>query len=324
MYPGKSRVLGVTGLAASGTVFARPDLGLLPGNCGAAPRPEPVGETPEVGLIHSVQPDRQGDRARPRAGRLDSYPAGAANDEHGIASWTTEPHAPPRTGSPAATTSRQQRHKTARGRCGPPSSRSSQPTSAVQTTPPSSLRCTPSPLTAAPALSWSASSDGAAAGQHPSSSPKSATRSALCPPSTTVPRSSRIRGRPNRSSRRSHGIQVAEYNFKRHVGGRLALTLHQVLRGRRLDLPRDEDLSDELTGVRLRKNTLGVYRLDHDAIRTRRPGRRPLTRRRGRPATLKSMSWPFCTIRWRFCRTPTTAAYPRTDHGHRAVQVAFG
>jgi len=32
----------------------------------------------------------------------------------------------------------------------------------------------------------------------------------------------------------------------------------------RLELPADEDLTEELTAVRLRKNSLGIYRLDHD------------------------------------------------------------
>jgi hypothetical protein len=36
----------------------------------------------------------------------------------------------------------------------------------------------------------------------------------------------------------------------------------------------------ELTAVRLRTNSLGVYRLHHDSMRARRPGRRTRPRRR--------------------------------------------
>ena len=47
--------------------------------------------------------------------------------------------------------------------------------------------------------------------------------------------------------------------------GRLALSLHQAIKNHRIALPDDEVLLDELISVRLRKNTLGVYRLDHDS-----------------------------------------------------------
>jgi hypothetical protein len=46
--------------------------------------------------------------------------------------------------------------------------------------------------------------------------------------------------------------------------GRLALALHQAIRNR-IAVPDDELLIDELIAVRLRKNGLGVYRLDHDS-----------------------------------------------------------
>jgi len=47
--------------------------------------------------------------------------------------------------------------------------------------------------------------------------------------------------------------------------GRLALSLHQAIKNRRMALPDDEVLLDELVSVRLRKNSLGIYRLDHDS-----------------------------------------------------------
>jgi hypothetical protein len=51
-----------------------------------------------------------------------------------------------------------------------------------------------------------------------------------------------------------------EFAFTAASVGRLVLSLHQAIRGHRIALP-----DDELVSVRLRKNTLGVYRLDHDS-----------------------------------------------------------
>ena len=64
---------------------------------------------------------------------------------------------------------------------------------------------------------------------------------------------------------RRAGTDVHEFAFTATSVGRLALSLHQAIRQHRLELPADEDLTEELTAVRLRKNSLGVYRLDHDA-----------------------------------------------------------
>ena len=64
---------------------------------------------------------------------------------------------------------------------------------------------------------------------------------------------------------RQAGARVQEFAFTAASVGRLALSLHQAIRNRRIVLPDDEDLIDELLTVRLRKNTLGVYRLDHDS-----------------------------------------------------------
>lgn len=64
---------------------------------------------------------------------------------------------------------------------------------------------------------------------------------------------------------RDAGVVVSEFAFTTTSVGHLALSLHSAIRQHRLDLPEDEDLADELASVRLRKNTAGVYRLDHDA-----------------------------------------------------------
>jgi hypothetical protein len=66
---------------------------------------------------------------------------------------------------------------------------------------------------------------------------------------------------------RQAGVTVHEFAFTAASVGRLALALHQALRNHRIMLPDDDMLTDELTSARLRKNTLGVYRLDHDAGR---------------------------------------------------------
>ena len=64
---------------------------------------------------------------------------------------------------------------------------------------------------------------------------------------------------------RARGVMVHEFAFTATSVGRLALSLHQAIRNHRVALPDDETLMDELVSVRLRKNTLGVYRLDHDS-----------------------------------------------------------
>ena len=64
---------------------------------------------------------------------------------------------------------------------------------------------------------------------------------------------------------RAKGVIVHEFQFTATSVGRLALSLHQAIRNHRVALPDDETLIDELASVRLRKNSLGVYRLDHDS-----------------------------------------------------------
>jgi hypothetical protein len=64
---------------------------------------------------------------------------------------------------------------------------------------------------------------------------------------------------------RMAGVAVHEFPFTAASVGRIALSLHQAIRNHRMALPDDELLLDELVTVRLRKNSLGIYRLDHDA-----------------------------------------------------------
>lgn len=66
---------------------------------------------------------------------------------------------------------------------------------------------------------------------------------------------------------RSRGFAVEAFTFSTANVGRIASSLHLLLRNRALSLPDDEDLLDELRHVRLRESTPGVVRMDHDANR---------------------------------------------------------
>lgn len=63
---------------------------------------------------------------------------------------------------------------------------------------------------------------------------------------------------------RSRSVQIEEFTFSSASVGRLASTLHLLLRNRALALPDDEALLDELRNVRLRETSPGVMRIDHD------------------------------------------------------------
>jgi phage terminase large subunit-like protein len=60
------------------------------------------------------------------------------------------------------------------------------------------------------------------------------------------------------------GVRAVPFTFSSGSVGRLASTLYRLLRDRRLALPDDPDLIDELANVRLRETTPGVFRMDHD------------------------------------------------------------
>lgn len=68
-------------------------------------------------------------------------------------------------------------------------------------------------------------------------------------------------------SLRSAGVSIDEFPFSAQSVGRIALTLYGLLRDRRIGLPDDDALLDELAHVRLRETSPGVFRLDHDADR---------------------------------------------------------
>jgi phage terminase large subunit-like protein len=59
-------------------------------------------------------------------------------------------------------------------------------------------------------------------------------------------------------------IRVEEFTFSAASVGRLATTVHILLREHRFALPQNTQLLDELANVRLRETSPGVYRMDHD------------------------------------------------------------
>lgn len=63
---------------------------------------------------------------------------------------------------------------------------------------------------------------------------------------------------------RERRVPVDEFTFSPSSVGRLATTLHLLIRDRALALPDDPELLDELANVRLRETSPGVMRMDHD------------------------------------------------------------
>jgi hypothetical protein len=63
---------------------------------------------------------------------------------------------------------------------------------------------------------------------------------------------------------RERGVFVDEFTFSQQSVGRLALTLHNLIKEHALAIPDDPELIDELSNVRLRETAPGVYRMDHD------------------------------------------------------------
>lgn len=63
------------------------------------------------------------------------------------------------------------------------------------------------------------------------------------------------------------GVRVEEYVFTQTSISRVAINMFRLLRDRRLGLPNDEALLDELAHVRLRETSPGVFRIDHDSDR---------------------------------------------------------
>lgn len=63
---------------------------------------------------------------------------------------------------------------------------------------------------------------------------------------------------------RAQGVLTEQFTFSSGSVGRLAATLHRLLREKAMEIPRDQELIDELVNVRLRETSPGVFRLDHD------------------------------------------------------------
>ena len=60
-------------------------------------------------------------------------------------------------------------------------------------------------------------------------------------------------------------VRVRVFQMSPHSVGRLAITLHLLLRDHNLALPDDPSLLEELANVQLRESSPGVYRMDHDS-----------------------------------------------------------
>jgi phage terminase large subunit-like protein len=63
---------------------------------------------------------------------------------------------------------------------------------------------------------------------------------------------------------RESGCYVEEFTFSAQSVGRLALTLHNLIKEHALAIPHDEALIEELSNVRLREVGPGQIRMDHD------------------------------------------------------------
>ena len=64
---------------------------------------------------------------------------------------------------------------------------------------------------------------------------------------------------------RNRRVRIQEFPFSAQSVGRLAVTLHRLLRDHQIALPDDEDLIDELVNVKLVETAPSSYRIDHDS-----------------------------------------------------------
>lgn len=62
----------------------------------------------------------------------------------------------------------------------------------------------------------------------------------------------------------ARGVRTVEYPFSAQSVARIASNLFSLIRARKLALPDDPELLDELANVRLRETAPGVLRIDHD------------------------------------------------------------
>ncbi len=64
---------------------------------------------------------------------------------------------------------------------------------------------------------------------------------------------------------RERRVHMVEFTFSNASVGRLALTMHRLLKDRQLKLYDDEELIDELGNVWLIETSPGSYRIDHNS-----------------------------------------------------------
>ena len=64
---------------------------------------------------------------------------------------------------------------------------------------------------------------------------------------------------------RAAGLRVLEHTFTAQSNSKRALLILELVRGRRLWLPDDQDVIGEFAAVRLRETSPGIYRYDHDS-----------------------------------------------------------
>ena len=64
---------------------------------------------------------------------------------------------------------------------------------------------------------------------------------------------------------RNRRVRIQEFAFSAQSVGRLAVTLHRLLRDHHVALPDDHDLIDELANVKLVEKAPSSYRIDHDS-----------------------------------------------------------
>jgi len=64
---------------------------------------------------------------------------------------------------------------------------------------------------------------------------------------------------------RNRRVRIQEFPFSAQSVGRLAITLHRLLRDHQVALPDDPDLIDELANVKLVETAPSSYRIDHDS-----------------------------------------------------------
>jgi phage terminase large subunit-like protein len=64
---------------------------------------------------------------------------------------------------------------------------------------------------------------------------------------------------------RNRRVRIQEFPFSAQSVGRLAITLHRLLRDHQVALPDDPELIDELANVKLVETAPSSYRIDHDS-----------------------------------------------------------